>query len=596
MKRMLRNRTQRKGLHITKEFRWIVPLLLLALLAEAPVHAAFTDAIEAAYYDEAVNWAVQQEVLDGVSDPGFAPDAPCTRAEAVGFLWKLSGRPEATGEVNFVDVPADSPYYDAVRWASETGVTNGVSETEFRPDRICTRAEGIAFLYRYYGQKAVSGALPFADVSRDDWYYSPVLWGTENAIADGVSAEAYQPEGLFTCAHIVTMLWRAETAAPPQPVTGVYLGVQDYGTVSDKDTMIHRFWYGGAEHSASIPSEQGRYTLQNILEEGSVFTLLLRHGVLLDASPAKAAALTEAPGLPVYAIRTEAGGAVVTEASAEPGTYAVTGSDAVYLVPAPAEYTPPVSGTPGVKTVRNFLLTALEPAGTALYIYGGGWNWQDNAGSKESASLGVAKSWVQFFNAQDADYHYKNTDPAHSYYPFQGWNQYYYAGLDCSGFVGWAIYNTVETTSGGEANVTFASAMAKRMEDCGLGTCADSLGALRPGDVVSLRGHVWISLGTCADGSVLVLHCTPGVSRSGSAGGGVQLSAIGPDTGCEAYRLAERYMSAYWPEWYDRYEIYLCAPDVYYASTSHFTWSDSLDPDGCLSMTPAELLQNLFGA
>ena len=577
-----------------KKIRWIALGVLVCILAAVPGHCAFQDVDPGAYYAAAVDWAVEKQVTDGVSDTLFAPNAPCTRAQVVGFLWKLAGRPSSSAEVRFADVPVGSWFYEPVRWAVEQGVTNGVTDALFAPNRSCTRAEGAAFLHRYCGGESVSGAVPFNDVSRSSWFHSAVLWGVENGVVNGVSPTAYQPQGMFTRAHIVTMLWRLETAAAPERVTGVYLGVQGYGAVSDKDAMVHRFWYGGAEHTARIPSEQGAYTLQNLLEEGGVYTLLFRDGVLLDAAPAETACLTGVPSLPVYAIEKAAGGASVRTAQALPGQYAAVGADAVYLSPEPIAYTPPVQGTPGLKTLRNFLRTALEPTGTTLYVYGGGWNWQDTAGSKESASIGVAESWVRFFREQDGAYNYKNTDPAHSYYPYQGWNQYYYAGLDCSGFVGWAVYNTIETASGTQDYVTPAKTQAKRIAETGLGTCSDSLGALLPGDVVSMSGHVWICLGTCADGSVLILHSTPGTGRGGS-GGGVQLSAIGGSTSCEAYRLAERYMSRYWPEWCARYETYLCSPGTYFQCTGHFTWNSALDPDGCRSMTPAALLKNLFG-
>ena len=578
-----------------KQLRFGVLLLLLAALAVIPVRGAFSDVPADAYYKMPVDWAVEHGVTDGVSETEFQPDAPCTRAQIVGFLWKLAGRPNAKAEIRFEDVSEDSWYFPAVRWAVEHGVTDGVSETEFQPNRTCTRAEGAAFLYKYYGREQVSGALPFSDVSRADWFHSAVLWGYQNNVISGVSKSEFQPFGVFTRAHIVTMLCRAETSEKPEPVTGVYLGVQGYGSVSDKDSMLHRFWYAGAEHTCAIPSEGGAYTLQNQLQEGDVYQLLIRDGVLISLEPCDAEPLAEAPSLPVYQVHTQAGGATVVPASAKVGDSAVLAEDAVYLAKVPISYTPPVSGTPGVKTLRNFLLTALEPVGTTLYVYGGGWNWQDNAADAAAASIGVSESWVQFFQSQDGAYDYKNSDPAQSYYPFGEWNQYHHLGLDCSGYVGWAVYNTLETESGKTGCVTFASRQAALLSERGLGRHSDSVGTLLPGDVFSMQGHVWISLGTCADGSIVILHSTPSESRSGQKGGGVQISAIGTSTECEAYHLAEKYMSACWPEWYSRYSIRLCEPSSYLNGVDHFTWSDSLDPDGCKNMTPQELLQSLFG-
>ena len=112
--------------------------------------------------------------------------------------------------------------------------------------------------------------------------------------------------------------------------------------------------------------------------------------------------------------------------------------------------------------------------------------------------------------------------------------------------------------------------------------------------MISIRGHVWISLGACDDGSILILHSTPSPSRSGVKGGGVQLSAIG-GAGCEAAQLAEKYMAACWPAWYARYPIRICEPERYLSCVGHFTWDRLLDPDGCGDMTPARLMRDLFG-
>ncbi len=577
-----------------KQIRFFLAFLLLAALAVIPGRGAFTDVPQDAYYKNPVDWAVSKGVTDGVSETEFAPDAACTRAQIVGFLWKLAGRPEAEKAARFQDVSPEDWYYEPICWAVETGVTDGVSESEFQPDRTCTRCEGAAFLYKFYGRAAAAGAVPFTDVSRSDWYHTAVLWCVENGIVSGMTPTVFAPFEVFTRAHIVTMLCRAETATPPEPVTGVYLGVRGYGAVSDKNSMVHRFWYQGAEHTCTIPSEGGAYTIQNQLQEGAVYRLLFRDGVLLNAEPAETKAMTELPTVPVYQIQKQPGGAAVSPAAAKTGDWVVEAADAVYRTDGPISYTPPVQGTPGLKTVRNFLLTALEPVGTTLYVYGGGWNWQDTAADSAARSIGVSENWVRFFRSQDQSYDYKNTDAARSFYPFGCWNQYHYHGLDCSGYVGWAVYNTVESASGNAGYVTFADRQAQLLAEKGLGSCSGSVGTLLPGDVFSMKGHVWISLGTCSDGSVLILHSTPSPSRSGSKGGGVQISAIG-SSGSEAARLAEKYMAACWPEWYGRYPIRICEPESYLSCVGHFTWSDSLDPDGCKTMTPAVLMQNLFG-
>ena len=273
-------------------------------------------------------------------------------------------------------------------------------------------------------------------------------------------------------------------------------------------------------------------------------------------------------------------------------------------------YEPPVTGTPGLRTIRNFLLTALEPAGTALYVYGGGWNWQDTGASIQARTIGVSPDWIRFFREQDADYTYRDpygdpalADPPNSYYPYGGFNEYYYAGLDCSGYLGWAVYNTLETENGKEGYVTKASRFAKDMADLGFGTwnSQNPVSGLLPGDIISTDRHVWISLGTCDDGSILCLHCTAGNSRRGQPGGGVQLSAVGYDRSCEAYRLADRYMSEYCPEWYERYEVLLKDPDAYLYhqkdTAGIFSWNlqgGLTDPEGIREMDPEVILHELI--
>ena len=571
-------------------------VITAAALFSVAALGAFTDVRETDYYAESVAWAVENGVTDGMSEARFAPNEACTRAQIVGFLWKLAGRPQAGSAVIFSDVRPGSWYYDAVRWAVGAGVTDGVTPTAFCPDKVCTRAEGVAFLYKYYGREPVSGVLAFSDVSPANWYYDALLWAVQRGVVNGVSATRYDPQGVFTRAHIVTMLHRAETAQPTPPEEGVYLGIEHYGSVTDPKSARHLFQLDDLVMYCTIPAEPDGCALQNLLHEGDAYRLWISDGVLRAAQALFPTPLTAVPPLQAWRVTTQAGGAKLTPTAAHIGDLSVTTHNAVYLIDSEPPYIPPVSGTPGSVTVKNFLSTALMPCGTTLYIYGGGWNWQDTAAGTEAVTIGLSDSWVQFFRHHDASYTYKNTDAAHSYYPFDGYNQYRHEGLDCSGFVGWAVYNTVRTEHGGAGFVVSAANQPKLLADSGLGSCTASLGRVRPGDVISMRGHVWISLGTCSDGSILILHSTPSNSRSGNPGGGVQLSAIGHSTSCEAYRLAARYMTAYFSEWYSRYPVRLCSPAQYTDCVGHFTWNASFDPDGYQTKSPAKVLQDLFGA
>ena len=169
----------------------------------------FTDVHAEDYYYDAVLWAAKKGVTGGTSDTLFAPNAGCTRAQAVTFLWRAAGSPEPkSADLPFTDVPADAYYAKAVAWAVENDVAKGVSETAFAPNAGCTRAQIVTFLWRAQQSPASGGENPFADVSADAYYYNAVLWAVENDVAKGVSETAFAPNDNCTRAQIVTMIYR----------------------------------------------------------------------------------------------------------------------------------------------------------------------------------------------------------------------------------------------------------------------------------------------------------------------------------------------------------------------------------------------------
>ena len=278
----------------------------------------------------------------------------------------------------------------------------------------------------------------------------------------------------------------------------------------------------------------------------------------------------------------------------------------------PVEFCPVVRGRAGVWTLGNLLKTAMEPVGTTLYIYGGGWNWQDTGASVQARALGVSPEWVRFFREQDESYRYRPKDgegsrqnPAVSYYPSGGYNAYSYAGLDCSGYIGWVLYNTLETENGRPGYVWAADGYAKRLAERGYGVFTRQShpdDPVKPGDILSVRGHVWLSLGTCGDGSLVLTHATPAGSRFGQPGGGVELSAVGLSKDCEAFRLADAWMAEYYPQWYERYPVMLADPAIYLAfpeaGHGRFTWHTDReilsDPEGVGAMTAEQVLTYLY--
>mgnify|MGYP002570421832 CR=1 FL=1 len=169
----------------------------------------FTDVHAEDYYYDAVLWAAQEGVTGGTSDTLFAPNAGCTRAQAVTFLWRAAGSPEPkSADLPFTDVPADAYYAKAVAWAVENNVAKGVSETAFAPDTSCTRAHIVTFLWRAQQSPASGGENPFADVPAAAYYYNAVLWAVENDVAKGVSETAFAPNDNCTRAQIVTLIYR----------------------------------------------------------------------------------------------------------------------------------------------------------------------------------------------------------------------------------------------------------------------------------------------------------------------------------------------------------------------------------------------------
>ena len=333
------------------------------------------------------------------------------------------------------------------------------------------------------------------------------------------------------------------------------------------DALPHRFEIAGRERVFQLenaPAEASgkkAYALQNALKIGYPYALKVKDGK-------------------------------VTGAAAKP-------------VPATG-YAPPVAGKPGLRTIANLLRTALAPAGTVLYVFGGGWNWQDDGAAPQARAIGVSEDWVRFYRSQDADYEYKNPDPAKSYFPYGGFNAYYHAGLDCSGYAGWVLYNTLEAHNGKPGYVTASTNLASSLAARGWGRFHKNGDpkALRPGDIVSIKGHVWIVIGVCDDESVLIAHASPAVSATGKTGGGVQLAAVAPRPDSQALDLVRRLAQRLHPRWLERYppaskdaKLYL---DFRHPKAGVFSWfvqtpsAVLADPEGIGGMSAEEVVRAVF--
>ena len=169
----------------------------------------FSDVSTSAYYYEAVKWAQEKGITGGVGNGLFGPNQPCTRAQIVTFLWRAAGSPAPKDMSSFADVPADAFYAKAVAWAVENGITSGTSDGKFSPDATCTRAQSVTFLYRASGAPAVSGSAAFSDVVADAYYASAVKWAEKSGITGGIGGGLFGSDNNCTRAQIVTFLFRA---------------------------------------------------------------------------------------------------------------------------------------------------------------------------------------------------------------------------------------------------------------------------------------------------------------------------------------------------------------------------------------------------
>ncbi|MCD8021698.1 MAG: hypothetical protein LUF30_01475 [Lachnospiraceae bacterium] len=217
-----------------------------------------------------------------------------------------------------------------------------------------------------------------------------------------------------------------------------------------------------------------------------------------------------------------------------------------------------------------------------MYIWGGGWNEEDTGAGTEARTVGVSPQWRIFFSQQTSSYDYRTT-------------RYQIAnGLDCSGYIGWCIYNILNTTDGNEGYVMKASLMASNFASRGWGTYKSSsqVSDYKAGDIMSSSGHVWMVIGQCSDGSIVLVHSSPpGVRICGTP------SSSG-STSSEAIQLATYYMKTYYPEWYSKYPSCQVSSS-YLSGYAQMRWDTSgksimTDPDGYQSMSASQILADLF--
>lgn len=262
----------------------------------------------------------------------------------------------------------------------------------------------------------------------------------------------------------------------------------------------------------------------------------------------------------------------VTEPVTVPTNLPTTVPETEPTVPEPEK----ITAQPGLPTIANLLATSLLPVGQTMYVWGGGWNETDDGAGIEAVTIGVSDHWRDFFMEQDSNYDSATTR-------FQ-----IHDGLDCSGYVGWLIYNTLNTESGGEGYVMPSTQMAQIFADMGFGELVQA--QFCPGDIVSMAGHVWVCLGSCEDGSVLLVHSSPaGVSICGTAENGKSMAS----------EFAEKIMQEFYPDWYEKF------PDCSRSSRQyldgavgilHWNRETLTDPEGFLELSANEIMELLLGS
>lgn len=224
-------------------------------------------------------------------------------------------------------------------------------------------------------------------------------------------------------------------------------------------------------------------------------------------------------------------------------------------------------------SIEELLRISMEPVGSTMYVWGGGWNDEDSEAGASSTQIGLSPQWEVFAKTQDETYDFEE-------YRFEREK-----GLDCSGYVGWVIYNTFETENGLQGYVTASTDFAKSLANRGWGTFIQNPKEFLPGDVVSMEGHVWICLGTCVDGSVLLVHSSPpGVSVCGTQ---VKEGESGI-----AIELATQFMTVNFPDWQKKYPNRTVSSS-YLENVSVFRWNEStmLDAGKMQDMSGEEIME-----
>ena len=231
-------------------------------------------------------------------------------------------------------------------------------------------------------------------------------------------------------------------------------------------------------------------------------------------------------------------------------------------------------------TVKKLLKAAMEPVGQCLYVYGGGWAEDGSGAAEETMTIGVSPNWYRFFRENDTGYDYEKI------------TGHYHDGLDCSGYIGYAVYQVFQNSYNENGYVFISSQMPEVYAEMFQSEVisANKVTEYRPGDIMGIKGHVAVAIGTCEDGSLLFLHASPPV-----------VSLCGTptpegDSESQAIALAERYMKKYFPECSEKYQNWSRGAS-YLTKFRLMRWNRDVlsDPEGLDRMSPEEILREIIG-
>lgn len=538
-----------------------------------------------------------KSIIKGYADGSFRPDDSMTREEAVKMIYEYAlkniGKSDNAGqnlkdiEAMFSDIIKERWSYDSIKYLVSEDIVIGYPNGTFQPEREISRAEYAKIMYLTLQKAGIVENIDnieeqkskFSDAKRH-WAEKYISVMANKNIIKGYLNGEFRPDNNITRAEassVMALTLNSELDKyTPEENSGIGTGFisasQSKNTSVELEAIIKyrdRSIDGSSTFSARLESESGSHKVDLGIKRSSgddKFTLSFNEK---DLNP------RETYRIMIYLDNSDE--QLYTQYNMNKNT--VLGR--VYSSENRVFYKRDATELSQL-TIDNLLRKSLEPVGKTLYVWGGGWNQEDTGSGPDAVTMGVSPVWEEFFNRYGSEYNYNNTR-------YQIRN-----GLDCSGYVGWTIYNTVNSEDNKDGYVMLADRMARNYSSRGWGSF-ESMGkvmAYKPGDIMSSATHVYMVLGTAEDGSVVIVHSSPsGVQINGTPspyGGGTSKAQI----------LAQSYMSKYYPEFTRKFPG-MSRDSSYLSGYERMTWNTDgsallNDPEGLRNMSAEQVLKHLF--